>query len=225
MPTARSAVTLPLAAITALAFATASAGAQVRVLDEGTFILSGAGSSGTEHFRIVSGVEPGMLRATATVSIGDQRLYSSLLADSLGTPATYELTTPELHVRAHARPGRLSALSRDARGNESMREYVVAPGTTVLLDEPLFDQYYLIALGRRTGALTIIAPGTGRTESEMLSARGMEPIQIGGRSVSAAHYTLGGNGRGGDFWLDADGRVLKVQLASGLTATREELPQ
>lgn len=205
--------------------ATTPAGAQARVVDEGTFILSGAGAAGTEHFRVVSGVEPGMLRATAQVSMGDQRLASSLTADSLGAPSSYELTTPSLHVRAHARPGRLSALSSDAQGNESMKEYVITPGATVVLDERLFNQYYLVALARRAGTLTVIAPGSGRSTTESLAAHGMESVQIGGRAVTATHYTLTGGSLRRDFWLDANGRVLKVQLSSGLTATREELPR
>ena len=194
-------------------------------MDEGTFILSGAGIAGTEHFRIVSGVEPGMLRATAQVSVGDQRLASSLTSDSLGTPSSYEFTTPSLHVRAHARPGRLSALSSDAQGNESMKEYVIRPGATVVLDERLFNQYYLVALARHAGTLTVIAPATGRTTTESLAALGMESVQVGGRAVTAAHYSLAGSSGRRDFWLDSNGRVLKVQLSSGLTATREELPR
>lgn len=228
MPTLRSAVSRPvicLCAAASLGIAATPAGAQGRVVDEGTFILSGGGTAGTEHFRIVNGVEPGLLRATAQVSIGDQRLASSLTSDSLGTPSSYELTTPSLHVRAHARPGRLSALSSDAQGNESMKEYVITPGTTVVLDERLFNQYYLVALARRAGTLTVIAPGSGRTTTESLTARGMEPLQIGGRAVTAAHYSLAGSSGRRDFWLDSNGRVLKVQLSSGLTATREELPR
>ncbi|HEX7020085.1 MAG TPA: DUF6134 family protein [Gemmatimonadaceae bacterium] len=228
MPSFRSALSLPVVsvyAVASLVLATSPARAQGRIVDEGTFILSGAGTAGTEHFRVVSGVEPGMLRATAQLSVGDQRLASSLTADSLGTPSLYELTTPALHVRAHARPGRLSALSSDAQGNESMKEYVVTPGSTVILDERLFNQYYLVALSRRTGTLTVISPGTGRTTTESLAARGMESIQVGGRAVTAAHFTLSGNGGRRDFWLDANGRVLKVQLPSGLSATREELPR
>lgn len=225
MPIFRPALSLPAASLAALAFLTAPACAQGRVVDEGTFILSGAGSTGTEAFRIVSGAEPGMLRATARVSMGDRRFSSSLTTDSLGTPSVYELTTPSLHVRAHARPGRLSALSRDSKGNESMKEYVVAPGRTVLLDDGLFNQYYLVTLGRQSGTLTVITPRAGRSTTETLTAHGMESIAVGGRSVTATHYTLGANGGRRDFWVDGHGRVLKVQVASGLTATREELPR
>ena len=55
---------------------------------------------------------------------------------------------------------------------------------------------------------------------------GLEPVEVGGKSVTATHYSLVSGGVRRDFWLDASGRLLRVEIPSQqLVATREELPR
>ena len=59
-----------------------------------------------------------------------------------------------------------------------------------------------------------------------LSASGLEPIDVGGRSVTATHYSLASGPVRTEFWVDAEGRVLRATIPSqGVVATREELPR
>jgi hypothetical protein len=57
--------------------------------------------------------------------------------------------------------------------------------------------------------------------------RGSEPVAIGGRSLQATRLLLtepGGASR--EVWADANGRVLRVVIASrGIVAERDEAPR
>ena len=204
--------------------------AQGRPIDEGTLILTRAGAPiGTETFRVVGiGSEAtGQMRLTGQRSIGEQRITTSLLTDSLGTPTSYALSIKDgrsevLQLTAQGAPGRLASISRDQQRNESMKEFVVTPGSTVILDDELSHQFALVALHRRAGPVKIIVPRTGRESSETLSPGGMESIEIGGRAVTATKFALGA---GRQFWIDAAGHLLRVVLPNGITATRDELPR
>lgn len=203
---------------------------QGRTIDEGTFLVTRTGTpTQTESFRIVR-LDNGLIQATAQLSAGDERISSSLLTDSLGTPLTYQyfdknrgVTTFE--VRALAGGKRLSLKASDNRSNESMRDFPIAPGQCVILDDGFVHQLYFVALTKRTGALQIIVPHRARRESAFLSGRGFDPVEVAGRSVTATHFSLVTGSMAREFWIDAAGRVLKVEIPTlGLTAVREDLP-
>jgi hypothetical protein len=205
---------------------------QGRAVDEGTFVLSRAGTQiGSESFQLVRMPGTQLMRITAQQTVGDHRIRSMLTADSLGTPQAYNVTVKtgnatELTLNAAGAAGRLSSMSNDKGGNESMKEYVVAPGATVVLDEEVVSHYYFVALHRRGGAIKVIVPRLGRDVSASLSPGGLESIDVGGRSVTATKYTLSGGGAGArELWVDAAGRVLRVSLPGGVIAAREELPR
>jgi hypothetical protein len=203
---------------------------QGRPIDEGTLILTRSGAPvGTETFRVVGvGTEAtGQMRLTGQRSVGEQRISTTLVTDSLGTPSSYMLSIKEgraevLQLTAQGSPGRLASVSRDQQRNESMKEFIVTPGATVILDDELSHQFAVIALRRRPGPLKVIAPRTGREQAETLTSGGTESIEIGGRAVAATKWLVGA---GRQFWTDATGRLLRVVLPGGLTATREELPR
>jgi len=215
----------------ALAFAgSIQANAQGRIVDEGTFAVTRAGASHTENFRIAR-VENGLIRATGQVVSPAQRITSSLTFDSLGTPVKYDVNVTEKGVKtatvaAERGTGRLTSRSSDLRGDESMREYPLTAGQTVVFDEGLQHQLYAVALGRKPGTVQVIDPRTGRAGSATLAAMGLEPVEVGGKSVTATHYSLVSGGVRRDFWLDAAGKLLRVEVPSQqLVATREELPR
>jgi hypothetical protein len=224
-----------LAAMLAAALLAASTAtgalAQGRTIDEGTFTVVRKGApTQTESFKIAR-VDNDLIQATGQLIAGDERISSSLVTDSLGTPLTYGFvvknhgaTTLDVHALAGGR--RLSLKSSDNRSNESMREFAVTPGRTLMLDDWLLHQLYFVTLARRTGDVQLILPRLTKQERGQLSAHGLEPIDVGGRSVTATHYSLVTGVTSREFWIDAAGRVLRVEIpAQGLTATRDELPR
>jgi hypothetical protein len=200
------------------------------VIDEGVFNITRTGApAATESFKIVR-AEGDAVLATGQLTAGSRRMTSSLTTDSLGTPVKYDLSVYEngglvQHVGALAQGGRLSELSKDGHGNESMTEYPLAPGKSLILEDDLLHQTYFISLGKRSGSVQVIEPRGAHRLTLTLAAIGLEPVTVGGRSTTATHYSLG-NGLGRrDFWIDAGGRVLRVETSQGLKAIREELPR
>jgi hypothetical protein len=72
----------------------------------------------------------------------------------------------------------------------------------------------------------VINPRTARGSTFTIAALGLEPLAIGGREVTATHYSITGGAVRRDFWLDSAGRLLQVEIPSaGLKAVREEAPR
>jgi len=206
--------------------------AQTRVLDEGTFAITRNGApAGREVFRIVRVPSPSgeLYRATAQISAGERRLAPTLLADSSGSAQSYEVGVRDgnhsvLQLKATARPARLAVLELTPNG-ESVKEYVV-PRRTLVLDSEIFHHYFLVPLASRGGNVAVIDPQGHTQFTALVRLVGSESVDIGGRAVAATHFSLSGNGGQRDFWVDSEGRVLKVALTDrGLIALREELPR
>lgn len=205
--------------------------AQGRTIDEGAFVIAvKGGPARTESFKITR-VENGLIQATGQLISGDDRISSSLIADSVGTPVSYlyldkKRGVTTLTVRAVADGRRISLKSSDNQSNESMKDFPLQPGGTLILDDGLLHQLYFVAAIKRAGAIHLIRPRTGHHEVGTLTGRGLEPVAIGGRSVTATHYSLVFGSTTLEFWVDAEGRVLRVEVpAEGITAVREELPR
>lgn len=212
-----------------LLFGVSSLTAQGRIIDEGTFIITRAGApSATESFRIR--VDNGNVMATGQLIAGSKRVNSALTTDSLGTPMDYRVEVREngastMSVSAIGRAGRLTARSQLPHGDESTREFPVTTGGSVILEEDLIHQTYFALLSKR-GTLQAINPRTSHGTPVTLRALGLEPLTIGGRQVTATHYSMQNGSRQREFWVDSAGRVLQVEIPSiGLKATRDELPR
>lgn len=228
-------VTMRLHAALSLTFAAVGlfgspALAQTRVVDEGTFVvLKGGAPARTESFKIAR--NNGLITATATLSAGQQTMTSSLTTDTLGTPSLYELHVKEngakaVDLRAVSRAGRLTSLATFRAGDESMREYPLASGKTLIVEPGILNHLYFVALAKTPGVYQVVEPRAAKSSSATLSARGLEPIDVAGRQVTATHYSLVVGSARYDFWVDAQGRLLRVDSAAeGLSATREELPR
>ncbi len=219
----------PAALLAFSLIAAPNAFAQGRILDEGTFSVTRAGVSQTENFRIAR-VENGFIRATATVVSGSQRVTSTLTVDTLGMPTQYDVVVTDrgarsLSVKALGGGARLIAKTNNQGGDEAMREYPLT-GQSLLLEEGLVHQLFFAAYGRKPGMIQVIDPRASRVTPGTLAAQGLEPVDVGGRSVTGTHYSLVAGGVRRDFWVDASGRLLRVEIPSaGLVAAREELPR
>jgi len=219
------------AALLALCFLSAhAASAQGRIIDEGTFSVTRGGVSQTENFRIAR-VENGLIRATATVVSGTQRVSSTLTVDSLGMPTQYDVVLMDkgarsVSVKALGGGARLIAKTNNQGGDEAMREYPLIAGQSMLLEDGLVHQLFFAAYSRKPGTVQVIDPRASRVTNGTLSALGLEPVDVGGRSATGTHYSLVVGGVRRDFWVDASGRLLRVEIPSAqLVAAREELPR
>lgn len=208
-----------------------SASAQSTVVDEGAFrIIRGSGNSPeVESFRILRGAAS-QLVATGRLSAGTRLITSRLVADSVGGPIQYLLVVTEkgvktAEVQAAAAGGRLRTVLSNQRGDESDRDYPVGHDRTVILDDDLVHQLYFSGLSGQSGAIRVISPHAARAGTYEISAHGLEPIEVGGQTVTATHLALANGADRRDFWVDSNGRVLKVETSSGVKAVRDELPR
>jgi len=231
MPSLRLVVTCAASFVAVLASTAVPASAQGRPVDEGTFVVTRPGApQETESFKIWR-LEGGALLATGSLTSGQERITSSLRTDSLGTPLMYTVTVREkgadrTKITAETRGGRLQSHTLDQRGDESMREYPVSQGNSLVLEDDLVHQLFFAALAKRTGSVQVINPRAATGGRATMSALGLEPIDVGGHSVTAAHYSLIASSGRRDFWVDSAGRLLRVEAPSqGLKAVREELPR
>lgn len=228
MTTTRSLLQSALGVSLGFAVSSSSAAAQVRIIDEGTFLITRRGGpSETESFRIR--VDNGLVLATGQLTSGNRRVSSALTTDSLGVPVDYKLDVREngastMSIVAVGRSGRLTARAQLPRGEESTREYPVNVGS-VILEDDLVHQTYFLLLPKKT-TMQAINPRTSRGGAVSLRALGLEPVTIGGKQVTGTHYSVTVAGRAREFWVDASGRLLQVEIPSiGLKAVREEPPR
>jgi hypothetical protein len=203
-----------------------------RTIDEGSFSITiGGQRAGRENFSIKATPRGQSVEylAQAQVVYGDRRLIPALVADSLGAPMTYEITTrnagdTEKWAGTIVR-GRVSARILTPRG-QMAREYIVTEGA-VILDDDVYHQYYFVARSRSAGSVPVVIPRRNAQARLQISTAGQERLTIGTRELDATHLVLsepGGDQR--DLWIDSEGRVLKVEVpARGIVVTRDDPPQ
>lgn len=218
--------------ILAGSFATA-ADAQT-VVDEGSFTISRDGQTiGREQFSIRSSAGGGAgtsFTAYGTTTYSDRRLDPRLVTDAAGAPIRYEVETrigPERQelLSGQVQRGRFSARTQTPRGM-SAREYIVADGA-LILDDDIFHQYFFVARAGRTGALPVVVPRRNVQVTMQVEERGAERLTIGGRAIEARRLSVSEpNGETRDVWVDSEGRVLRVVIASrGISAERDDPPR
>ncbi len=109
---------------------------------------------------------------------------------------------------------------------EQEREYRASPGT-LLLDTGVAHQYYFISqrLPSGSGSVPVIVPREGRQFEMRVTLVGETSVQVGGAALPARHLRLEGNQEVRELWVDAQGRVLRLEHpASGYVAVREAAP-
>lgn len=222
-----------LVVLALLAAATSPAAAQVVTVDEGGFTITrGTETLGREQFKIAStpGPSGAVYVATATVVYADRRLTPALRADTAGAPIAYQI---EVRVGAETQErltgqvarGRISTRSQTPRG-ESAREYLMADGA-LILDDDVFHQYFFVARRGRTDTIAVVVPRRNVQVRMSVEDAGPDRVEIAGRSLPATHLVLTVPGSGQrDVWVDAQGRVLRVELRErGIVAVRDDPPR
>lgn len=207
------------------------------IVDEGSFTVTRRGERvGRENFSIIRmpSARGAEYVAKGAAAYGERRLDPALRTDSAGTPISYQVgvrtgADVEQQLTAQVMRGRLSAKVQTPAG-VSVREYLVSDGA-LLLDDGLFHQLYFLARDPRAqggGTIPVVVPQRSTQVSvrvKLVDAN--DSVRIGGRSLRARHFSVsepGGETR--EVWSDADGRVLRVTMASsGLVAQRDDPPR
>ncbi|MEJ2538932.1 MAG: hypothetical protein P8188_02910 [Gemmatimonadota bacterium] len=116
---------------------------------------------------------------------------------------------------------RLVARSRSAAG-EAQREYPATERTVVLESDIVLLYYFLQPWVDSDGVqLTALDPRASTRRELTLTAVGSEEVRVGRNPVQGRHMRLEGSDTRVDFWMDDEGRVLKVVLpGSGFEAER-----
>jgi hypothetical protein len=225
-----------MAAIVAAAVA-APAAAQTAQLDEGSFrILVSGREVGVETFSIRqsgTGADAVIIaqgRVVLDAAAGGSEVVANVQLAGAGLrPVAYDV---ELHgadarrINARITGSRASARTVSPSG-ETMREYLVSDGA-VLLDDGVAHHYYFIAQRLAAGATRtpIIVPRESRQIQATIESVGEESISAGGQTVRATRLNV--TPAGGDLrsvWIDAQGRVLRVEIsARNYVAVRTALP-
>lgn len=211
--------------------------AQTTTLDEGTFRLLVSGQEvGTETFTIRqsgTGDRAVVIAQGRVVLAGDdgaEQLTSSLqLSGATLRPAAYDLQVEggeTERIAGRVVGGRFSARIVRPSG-EQMREYLVSDGA-VIADEGVAHQYYFLAqrVGANGGRVPIVIPRTSRQVWAQVTVHGNESVQVGGATATARRLDVQPEGgSAARVWVDAEGRVLRVEIpSSNFVAERTALP-
>jgi hypothetical protein len=232
-------VTVAVGAILPAAMPCVLAG-QATAVDAGSFtVVHGTAKIGREEFTIRRAPDPDngfILGGTAVYA--DRRLTPTLATDSLGAPLRYQV-----EVRSAERRQELLTL-QIVRGHASQRiqtphgesatEFRVAEGAR-LLDDDVYNQYYLIARGVMGGrtptpgmseAVRTVVPHRSSESLERITVVGDDSVMVGGHLLDATRLHLTAPSVDREIWADALGRILKVAIpARDLVATRDDAPQ
>lgn len=219
-----------IALVLAPSFALAQSSA---VVDEGTFTVTENGAPlGRESFRIARTPAPGgqVYLVKGQSALGENRISTTLGADSLGVPVSYEsehTLRGQLvqRLQGRGRPGRFSVLKQTKSG-ESAREYLLNSGA-LLMDEDVFHHFYFVPLSAKLAHLVVIAPRTAQQAKFQVEDRGAENVEIAGHRLAARRFALISSSEASrDVWIDEKGRLLKVAIPEkGLIALRDDPPR
>jgi hypothetical protein len=223
------------AGLTALVFA-APVAAQTVQLDEGTFrILVGGREVGVETFSIrqngegADAVVIAQGRVVLNDNGGSEVIANVQVAGAGLRPVAYDLElrgADARRIRGSVTGTRASARTLSRTG-ETMREYLVTDGA-VILDDGVAHHYYFIAQRATAGAArtAVMVPRESRQLVATLRVGGEESVSAGGTTTRARRLTVepaGGDTR--NVWIDAQGRVLRVEVPGrNYTAVRTTLP-
>lgn len=196
-------------------------------LDEGTFVVrEDTVEVARESFRLNHGrLARGGIGWTLATTIRYDRMRPVVVlapildvtADTLPATLQYDVADPRQPVRILGELGRGRFTVRFvARATERAREFP-AGGRPVVLDDSVFALYLFAAwrAGPEPGQLIAIVPRGLRREAVDIQDHGLAPTTVNRDPASLRHITLtGGPNLVVHLWLDAAGRLMKVEIPS-----------
>lgn len=209
------------------------AGAQVTVLEEGTFSLLQRGVRvGREDFSIrrVQTSSGTTMIAQANVVVGETRRTVALSVDSTGFPLRYSHETFQAGRSAESATGESRGTLWSGRTvsllGESAREFRLPPGTHAIDDDVAHQVWFLLRF-RTEGPMDRLLPRAFLLQQVTLAPEGSELLRFGTADVAAQRWVIRAEGQVvQEIWTDSRGRLLRVRLpALALDAMRDDLPQ
>lgn len=211
-------------------------GAQVRVLDEGSFtILRGETRVGREDFSIRTSGDAGgggLISSQATIQRDTQRFLPVLTATAAGAPLSYTMEwrgdgrTVSARWTLQVTGARAVSRQRTDAG-ESSAEFSAGGGAAALIDDDVAHHLWFL-FRNGTPVRTMLVPRRNVTVPVAIAATGTDTVAIGGKRIAALRYSVTPTDPGGQprqLWLDASGRLLQVKVPGiNLTYLREEPP-
>ena len=210
------------------------AGAQVHLVDEGTFTLFENGERvGREDFSIRAAPGPGgsAFVAQGNVLIGNRRLSVALTADSAGFPLRYSLEEtrdgqPVERIAGEASRGVWRG--RAVRpADESVREFRL-PANTMALEDGVVHQLWFVLQQVSGPPPTLLVPRALTLRQVVVQDAGPDRVTIGLREVVARRWVIRAAGDSlplREAWTDLNGLLLRMRIPSeGLEALRDEPP-
>ena len=200
--------------------------AQTVVLDEGSFRLRVGGQAvGTETFLIrQNGTgENAVVIATGKVVLDTARAGQELRAELQMAGPALRIAAYQVNVTGNQKEqiagtvvgSRFSAKIISSEG-EMMREYLSSDGA-VVADEGVAHHYYFLAqrVGSESARVPVVIPRRSQQVMAQVNSRSGESTTIEGSSVPARHLVVTvANGPERHVWVDARGRVLRLEIPS-----------
>lgn len=221
--------TLPGCAVGAavLGLLAATGGLHAQQLDTGRLAIEVDGRRvGTESYRIWR--EQSTVDAFALVTRENgrpQQLDVRFRSDASLRPIQYRLRGEPraLSVDGEWTGNRLRLHVNSDQG-ERWKEFAT-PGGAAVLEDGVAHHHLLLAHRLREAQigsrLAVIIPSRSALVDGILRARQADRITVGGRDVEATRFDIEVGGQVRRVWIDADGRLLRVEDTSGrLVATR-----
>jgi hypothetical protein len=216
---------VPIALALLACLAPASRG-QTVVIDQGTFRLSMAGREiGLDSFdirRSGSGDEARIF-AQGWTELDGRRLSSIVEVSGAHSFTAYQATftgTESAEIRARVNGTRLEVTVVSPVG-EQTREFRARDGA-VLIEEHVPHHYYFVGVLARPGsALPVIVPRVNDQAVAQIQSAVDESVTVGGQRIEATRLALSIGGVEHRLWIDAQGRVLRLEIPStGFLAER-----
>jgi hypothetical protein len=121
----------------------------------------------------------------------------------------------------------VSATTSEAGVQEREYRQALPQTPTVVLDRFFAHQYFFLAPYQTLGevSLSAIIPRPGSQSTGTLRMTTVEPVVVGGDTITAQRLELSIDGAVHDIWLDGQNRVLRVQIPSqDYVAVRRDPP-
>jgi hypothetical protein len=151
-------------------------------------------------------------------------LTLDIASDSVPWSFEFEVADPRrpLRILGQASPERFTVRALGRR-SERAREYSLT-GPTVVLDDSLYCPYLFVAWQARTGqvvTLTALVPRGERRETLSVEDLGVVATTLNRDPATLRHLVVSGGATTVHVWLDASGRLMKVDVpARGLRIER-----
>jgi hypothetical protein len=229
-PTSRHRIARALLALAAALGLARPSAAQSVLIDAGAFRLSVAGREvGRDSFNIRrtgAGAETRIL-AQGWVDVNSRRI-SSLLETNAGYALTrYQASvsgpdSAEFHATVNGR--RLEMAVRSPAG-EQAREARAREGAVVLEENVAHHYFFLGVLAHEGQRLPVIIPRVNEQADFQIGAITAGRLTVGGQALDANRVQVTADGVERIIWVDAQGRVLRVEIPStGFLAERVRAP-